>query len=290
MKRCLGVAACLLLLSASPTFRAQGYGEVDNDDAKTDKKGGHTTLAVGATDASDGTVFGIPAVVAANSPDAPSLFVWEVFTYQGNDPLANLCNAAQGPVGPNEIAWGWWYTYVAHDRVTGVIVNTVRECVAFPDPTNPAPPAPTPPPTPNGGQVWAAVPIPAPKLATSPVAWGVTGLETRVWAEPLTDVAVQVTLSGYTVTGVAHLVGYRWSFGEGLEIPTATSGTAAAPAARHTYERKGPYQLRATSVWQADATMTGNGINVPVPISLPTAYVTTTRDYQVVEIRSELVG
>jgi hypothetical protein len=144
---------------------------------------------------------------------------------------------------------------------------------------------------PTIGEIWDAVALSPPQIGVSPGDEGVTGLETRLWAaNPRTDVGVSVTLDGFTVTGTAHLVGYRFDFGDGDATTTSTAGSAAVPAARHVYETKGAYALRIAALWRGQFEMTGPGIATPVPVDLRTAQLTTTRNYRVAEIRSVLRG
>jgi hypothetical protein len=98
-----------------------------------------------------------------------------------------------------------------------------------------------------------------------------------------------VTLDGYRVAGVARLVGYRFSPGDGSMVTSTRPGSKANPAATHLYDVKGTYELQAASVWQADVTMTGPGLSTPVPVTIGTAVVSATRSYRVVEVRSTLL-
>ena len=208
--------------------------------------------------------------------------------------LENLCNAGDGPFDPNgPVPWGWRYTVYKRDRATGELVGEPQTiCVPLTDPTSTTPPPPPAlPQPPTIGEIWRAVDLPVPALATSPATQGVTGLETRVWAaDPRTEVGVSVSLDGFSVTGTARLVGYEFDFGDGTPTETAAPGSAARPAARHVYETKGDYTLRVSALWHGEFVMTGPGIGAPLPVDLRTAQLTTTRDYPVVEIRSVLIG
>jgi hypothetical protein len=209
--------------------------------------------------------------------------------------LEHLCNASNAPFDPagSAIPWGWRYTVYLRDRSTGALVGEPQQiCVPLTDAASGTPPAPpTLPEPPTIGEIWDAVALSAPNVGVSPANEGVTGLETRLWAaNPRTDVAVSVTLDGFTVTGTAHLVGYSFDFGDGDAITTTTAGDARAPAARHVYETKGAYALRIAALWRGQFVMSGPGITTPVPVDLRTAQLTTTRSYRVVEIRSVLRG
>jgi hypothetical protein len=204
--------------------------------------------------------------------------------------LDNLCNATQGPVSPDAVPWGWWYTVVAIDTATGQVISRETVCVPLTpaDPNGPPPPPALPEP-PTIAQIWDAVGIPAPGLGVNPDAEGVVGLDTWLWSGGATTVGIAVTLDGYTVTGVARRTGFRFDPGEREPLVTTAPGTPSHPAATHVYERKGEYTVAVGSVWDADVTMTGPGIPTPLPIAIGTAVVSATRDYTVVEVRSVLV-
>jgi hypothetical protein len=207
----------------------------------------------------------------------------------------HLCNASSGPFDPatGAVPWGWRYTVYLRDRSTGALVGEPRQiCVPLTDPASDTPPPPPAlPEPPTIGEIWDAVSLSAPEVGVSPTNEGVTGLETRLWAaNPRHDVGVSVTLDGFTVTGTAHLVGYRFDFGDGEATTTTTAGNASTPAARHVYETKGAYVLRIAALWRGQFVMTGPGIVTPVPVDLRTAQLTTTRAYRVAEIRSVLRG
>jgi hypothetical protein len=159
------------------------------------------------------------------------------------------------------------------------------------DPGNGVPPPPPAlPQPPTIGEIWNAAAIPAPQVGINPTTQGVTGLETWMWAaNAQTTVGVAVTLDGFTVTGTARLVGYEFDFGEGAPVTSTTGGTESEPAVRHTYETKGDYSIRVAALWRGEFVMAGPGITTPLPVDLRTAQLTSTRDYDVVEIRSVLV-
>ncbi|MDZ4828403.1 MAG: PKD domain-containing protein [Actinomycetota bacterium] len=223
--------------------------------------------------------------------DSPSLrrpirYTAEPVPYVVEDPDVAICRI-------NDTTWGWTFVVTAYDTVTGAVIGDRQiTCVPIADPDAPAvPTAPTLPEPPTIGEIWNATNIPTPSLSTSPITDGVTGLETWLWATgPDTITVTTAPLNGYTVTGTATRTGYTFDFDDGPIQTSTTGGSEAEPAARHTYETKGPYTLAVTSTWTATFTMTGPGITTPLPIDTGTAHVRTTHNYRVVEIRGVLVG
>jgi len=253
-------------------------------------------LIVGIADAQHPTRGDAPSGTVGGDAAAYRPFVYEAVPNSSSGfSLEHLCNAANAPFDPNggTVPWGWRYTVYKRDRATGALVGEPEEiCVPLTDPTaTKPPPAPELPQPPTLGEIWNAAALPRPEIAMSPDARGITGLETRMWAaNPERDVAVSVNLRGFTVTGTAHLVGYSFDFGEGSPVDAPAGGSVDAPAARHTYETKGSYQIRVAALWRGEFEMTGPAITDPVPVDLRTAQLTSTRDYPVAEIRSVLTG
>jgi hypothetical protein len=223
--------------------------------------------------------------------DAPRPIRYEAVPAHSPPPgLDNLCNAAQGPVAPGTVAWGWWYTVTAIDNATGQVLSRETVCVPLPDPNTPGPPPPPPVPVPPTiGEIWDAAGIPAPAVGVSPGAVGVVGLDTWLWSGGPDVVQLAVTLGGWTVTGVAHRTELRFDTGDGDTTTAPAPGSRAAPALTHVYDVKGEYALQVASVWQATVTMTGPGLAAPIPIAIGSAVVTVTQDYPVVEVRSVLL-
>jgi len=274
----VGVLVSALAPPASSTALTPiGDGHVESSDDSA-------TLLVSVSSSDDGTVVTVPA-------DSPSLrrpirYTAEPVPYVVEDPDVAICQI-------NDTTWGWTFVVTAYDTVTGAVIGDRQiTCVPIADPDAPAvPAAPTLPEPPTIGEIWNATNIPTPSLSTSPITDGVTGLETWLWATgPDTITVTTAPLNGYTVTGTATRTGYTFDFDDGPIQTSTTGGSEAEPAARHTYETKGPYTLAVTSTWTATFTMTGPGITTPLPIDTGTAHVRTTHNYRVVEIRGVLVG
>ena len=253
-----------------------------------DSKEGGTEIVVWvgddepATSASDTA----PATDSKRRP-----FYWEAEPHSSTGVgLEHLCNAS-GTGG--EVVFGWWYTIYKRSRATGAIEGepTLR-CVPFPPdaPTDEPPPPPVLPQPPTIGEIWDAATLPAPAIGISPTTQGVTGLETWLWANTTqSDVTVSAALNGFTVTGTAHIVGYSFDFGDGPATETTEPGSEEHPAAFHTYETKGLYQVAVSTLWRGEFVMTGPEITNPLPVDLGTAQLTTRSDYRVIEIVPELV-
>ena len=222
--------------------------------------------------------------IDASDPSAPTPF--RTIMTPADDPtnpLAGLCN----PAGP--ALWGWTWTVTTIDNATGAIVASGPVCVALPDPSAApgSPPVVAMPPT--IGEIWAHAALPTPTLGLSPIAAGVTGLPTWVWgASPLT-VAIDATINGYTVTGTATLVSWRFDTGDGAMLDATAGGDADHPAVQHVYERDGSYALSITTTWDATVTISGPDFaNHSTPIGH--ALVRATHDYPVEQVRAILTG
>jgi hypothetical protein len=228
-----------------------------------------------------------PSRIASNSRP----YYWQSVAHSSNGTgLEHLCNAS-GAGG--EVVFGWWYTIYKRSRATGAIEGepTLR-CVPFPPdtPTDEPPPPPVLPQPPTIGEIWDAASLPAPAIGISPTTQGVTGLETWLWANTTqSDVTVSAALNGFTVTGTAHIVGYSFDFGDGPPTETTEPGSEEHPAAFHTDETKGPYEVAVSTLWRGEFVMTGPEIANPLPVDLGTAQLTTRSDYRVIEIVPELV-
>jgi hypothetical protein len=276
------VASTLSAAAPASAGSAGGSGGVDGHS--------HPHLSVGLhvyAPGSDGTTSYGPHDRNAPSP----VRVEAVAAHSPGSGLENLCNAGNQPVTPTNVPWGWWYTVTTIDNATGKVLSTELVCVPLPplsDPTAPPPPPSLPSP-PTIADVWDAVGIPAPPIGVSPADEGVVGLGTWLWSGGATQVQVAVTLDGYTVSGTAHLVEYRFDGGDGASASAPGAGSDQHPAATHVYDRKGTYALSVASAWDAEVTMVGPGITTPVPIAIGRAVVTTTQDYPVVEVRSVLM-
>jgi hypothetical protein len=283
--RRVATCAALVAIALAPLAPAGAAGIGDGGLGDGELRVGLEVYAPG----SGGSDGGAPALPDGESPRPVR---YEAVPARSSAPgLDGLCNAqAAEPLTPDTVVWGWWYTIVAIDNATGAVLSEETVCVPLPvnDPaTPPAPPALPVPPT--IAQIWRAAAIPAPPLGVSPAVEGVVGLDTWLWSGGATVVQIAVSLDGYTVSGTARLVEYRFDGGDGVSARAAAPGSRAAPAATHVYDVKGTYDLRVGSVWDADVTMTGPGIATPVPVAIGTAVVTTTRAYGVVEVRSTLV-
>ena len=151
---------------------------------------------------------------------------------------------------------------------------------------------PSPPPLPEPPtveEIWERAALPAPTIGVNPNGFGITGLETWLWTDAAQPIQLSVSLAGYTITGTATPVAYAFDTGDSTPTLSTAAGTEAEPAARHTYETKGTYTLHVSSVWTAEATLTGPEIPTPIRIDLGTATLTASRDYQVREIVTRLV-
>jgi hypothetical protein len=275
----------VVALATPAAAGGNGHGGVGDQTGGPHVRVGLEVFAPGHGGAAGGPSYG------PHDRNAPRPVRYEAIPSHSPPPgLDNLCNATQGPVTPDAVPWGWWYTVVAIDTNTGQVISRQTVCVPLtPADTNGPPPPPALPAPPTIAEIWNAVGIPAPTIGVNPENEGVVGLDTWLWSGGATTVGIAVTLDGYTVTGIARRTGFRFDPGDGAPVTTDEAGTGDRPAATHVYDRKGTYPLAVSSLWEADVTMTGPGLLAPLPIAIGTAVVSSTRDYPVVEVRSVLV-
>jgi hypothetical protein len=236
-------------------------------------------------------------VYSADDPSAPRPVFLRAIPAEVGDPgagaLSNLCFTPRGPTGPEyALGNGWVFNIELFATADGRYLATVGAVCQPLDPAAPteAPPAPPVVQPPTIGEIWRSVGLPEPAIGVSPAARGVTGLPTWVWTKGSARVSLSVSLSGYSITGSAHVVGYGAYAGEGGWVRSRVAGGPGTPASEHTYEKTGTYRLGVATLWSADAVLTGFGLTAPVTIDLGTAVVTNARDYPVIQIRSRLVS
>jgi hypothetical protein len=269
------VAIAVLLPAGS------GAAAVPGSDAELHGDGGSATLEVGIGIAHDGRL--IDAQAAAGGSRRPLVrYEWIAADNESTLGLEHLCPLPDDPIG------GWVHRLVGYARGSGAVVSEEIVCVPRDPAATVAPSPPAAPGAPTIEEIWRAVALPAPQVATDPATRGITGLETRLWIDTAPTATVSATLDGYTITGTATIVVYRVDPGDAPPVTAAHPGTPDTPALRHTYETKGTYTLTATTTWRAEATMTGPGIDVPQPVDLGVASLTTTRTYRVNEVIARL--
>lgn len=247
-------------------------------------------LAVGIEVAASGSQ---PVEREAGDRSLPRLvhYVYTALQPGRSGSLEVVCDASGASVtNPAPIVWGWLYDVVAYTKDERIISDT-HVCVAFPDPNDRSgpPPAPTRAEAPTIGEVWRAVGLARPVVGVNPVSRGVTGLTTELWSGGAQTARVAATVNGFTVTGTARVVEYRFATDEGY-LGASGPGSETKPAARYDFATKGAHTLSVSSVWRATVTMTGPGITVPIPVDIDVAVLTATVDYPVAEVRSQLVG
>lgn len=263
---------------AFDTAAAEGSGEL-----------GGGKLGVGIEAATPG----VAVTIDAGSPSLPRLvhYVVKPLLSETLGSIEALCDASGNAVtGTAGIVFGWIYDVIAYTN-DGRVISDTHECVPFADPNNRSitPPAPVLPQPPTVGDVWRAVALPRPVVGVNPVSRGVTGLTTRLWSGGPQVARVAATIDGFTVTGTARVVEYRFATDEGY-LGASGPGSEANPADTHLFATKGAHTLSVSSVWRATVTMSGPGVVVAVPVDIDVAVLTATVDYPVVEVRSQLVG
>ncbi|MEM8926072.1 MAG: hypothetical protein AAGD35_21410 [Actinomycetota bacterium] len=157
-------------------------------------------------------------------------------------------------------------------------------------------PPPLPPPLPTADEIWGAALTYDPEVNLDPYVRGLTGLETFMWYEGPTADTVDLVLNGYTVTATIATVEFGWDMGgEDRDGRTAhispNAGSPDAPAATHTYAVPEEVTVVHEITWTGSSVITGAGLPAGgVVVDLGTAVVATARDYEVIEVRTPLVG
>ena len=152
---------------------------------------------------------------------------------------------------------------------------------------------PIPPPPPTPAELRGLAQAPAPTVNLSPDGRGVTGLATRLWADPPAPVVVgPLALRGWSVTGRADPTLWEWSMGQmaGTRNPdphlsSTNPGTEANPAVTYTYETKGDYTVTMTVTYGGSFTVVGP-YGVTVNAGIGAISVSNSRSYNVIEVRS----
>lgn len=150
-----------------------------------------------------------------------------------------------------------------------------------------------PPPPPTPAELRGLAQAPAPTVNLSPDGRGVTGLATRLWADPPAPVVVgPLALRGWSVTGRADPTLWEWSMGEmaGTRNPdphlsSTSPGSEAEPAVTYTYETKGDYTVTMTVTYGGSFTVVGP-FGVTVNAGIGAISVSSSRAYNVIEVRS----
>lgn len=244
---------------------------------------------------------GGPPVLRSSSPPGPT-FVWlnllltcDAATSSGWTSLTNLASAifdisllaGAGPPADPGVVW----IGELIDPVTGGTNTGYLSCVG----TGDAPP-PLPPPLPTAGEIWGEALTFEPSVNLDPYVRGLTGLETFMWYEGPTSDSVALILNGYAVTAQIDAVEFSWDTGglsrDGVQLyVSATPGSADDPAADHIYAQPEDVVVIHEIVWTGTAVVTGPGLPAGgTTIDLGQAVLAIARDYDVIEVRTPLVG
>ena len=207
---------------------------------------------------------------------------WKVESYELSGTGIDWLVECTGPNGQRGIR----VRETVRDIRNGEVVNARTYCDTARTPGNPAAPAVPPPPPPDPEEIWGELPLPDTNFSVNPNAEGLTGLETRLWADAPGQLNLTLPpIRGYVVSASVRPVEYRWTLRENETVETTTPGTEAAPAVEYVYETKGDYVLALEIVWGGSFTAGGSD-----PIDMGTTTQRSERPYHVSEVRSALVG
>ena len=222
---------------------------------------------------------GAPGFVSPDDPNGPRPYT---YTYVPvGTPGTGICTTGYGTPGAA-------YAIVVRD-LSGAIISSEGACLPIsPDGTVDVPDAPE---VPTIGEIWRAAlrDIDKPVVGINPRPTGLTGLETWLWYEGPSELAISTGIGAWTVTGTAYLREITFDMGDGEPVTATSPGSATDPATRFVYETKGEYEITITARWEADLVLSGPGLpGRPTPIG--SAVLRSTETYPVQEVRSLLVG
>ena len=240
-------------------------------------------------------------VVTSSSPPAPR-FVWvnlllacDATGSRGWTPITDLAAAIRdvsflatgaAPARPGVL----WIGELVNP-VTGGTNSGFMSCVGT---GNPLPPQPAPLPT--AAEIWGAALTFQPQVHLDPYVRGLTGLATYMWYEGPTNDTVAINLNGYAVTATIRAVEFRWDMGGDSRTvqrvyASTDPGSAAAPAATHTYAQPAHVVVEHQIYWTGTSVLTGPGLPAGgITVDLGQAVLATARAYDVIEVRTPLVS
>jgi hypothetical protein len=200
--------------------------------------------------------------------------------------LTALCLAGSDDRGQPVL--GYLHRVIGTERATQRIVYDDTSCVpvTVPDAGARRPPVPQ---LPTLEEAWRAARLEAPTIRLDPSARGITGLDTRIWTDGPSSIAVSASVRGYAIIGTATVAGYTVRVDDEPPVTAGVSGDAAHPIAHHTFETKGRHLVRVGVVWRGRATFAGPDLAEPIEVDIGAATITSTRVYQVNEVRSILL-
>ena len=173
-----------------------------------------------------------------------------------------------------------------YDRATGALVDTVSRCV---EPNIPG--DPQPPPAPSALEVFERLPLPLPRVQTSPPGQGLVGFETWLWwGGDDTPPPVSVVVGEWAATVQPTLAAIEWDMGNGDRVIGNGPGREEQPSARYTYTTQCECTITMTLRWTGTVTLTHPLAPAPLVQQAPPVPFSGSAAYDVVEREAVVVG
>jgi hypothetical protein len=128
--------------------------------------------------------------------------------------------------------------------------------------------------------------LPGGRIGAVPAHQGLANLPCYFYLQGATQPAVDLPVAGATVHARFWPVAYRWAFGDGQRLATASPGrTGVGSEVRVAYRRRGRYRVRVRVAWVAEAFLGGRRVGRVEGLA-STAQAT----YPVAEVHAVLTG
>jgi hypothetical protein len=147
----------------------------------------------------------------------------------------------------------------------------------------------TPAPGVSAAQVFAAVRrvrLPGGRITPTPRHQGLANLPSYFHLQGAAQPPVDLQVAGASVHALFWPVAYRWAFGDGQRLATASPGrTGVGSEVRVAYRRRGRYRVRVRVAWVAEAFLGGRRVGRVEGLAS-----TAQASYPVAEVHAVLTG